>query len=251
MTYDGQKADRRTKILVFLGILWVLILALTAFFAYFQIHRFYNNINLSNSEKTDPEIQEIIEGVTSGSTTIGGIGKSDSLGTPILLTNETSLGLDLTIEMMSKDKIGYKYYATPDNKGIALKQDERPTEEIGRYELSKVSLDKGNDLDCSVSYSISAVTSKPLENDSKNIYVTIMDGNRLKTYYTLYQLLDGIDYIGNVDSLKPGENRSIYIESYVENTNELQTNLSGVTFTIKIVPKNGNMGFNCNIANRK
>lgn len=251
MTYDGQKADKRKKLLVFLGILWVLILALTALFAYFQIHMFYNNINLTNTDITDPEIQEIIEKITTDETSINGIGKNEKLGTPTLFTNETSLGLVLTADMMSKDKIGYKYYATPNNKGIGLQKEEQPTINQGIYELAKISLDKGDELDCTVSYTLSAVTTKPLEKDSINVYVIVTDGNNKKTYYTLYQLLYGIEYTGNITSLKPGEKRNIYIESYVENVNRSQVNLSGVKFTIRIVPKEGSQGFNCELANNK
>lgn len=215
-----QKETKKNKILFVVGGILLAILVIGASFSYFQIVTTNNATN----------------------TTISGEGELVGQGT--LSTNISQLKLNLTAEMMSKDNIGKKYYATETGEGV-----ENPTLGNGKYNLATASLTESDvALDCTYSYDLSATTTKTIADSSdENLKVFIKDSNS-KSTYTLKQLLSGVTHTGKIKNLTQGTDKTIEVEAYVENTSNTQNNLSGNVYTITITPKSGNSGFSCDVA---
>ena len=216
-----MKETNKNKVLFVVGGILLIILIIGASFAYFQI--------VANNNATN--------------TTISGEGELVGQGT--LSTNISTLKLDITAEMMHDDNVGKKYYATPS--GVVV---ETPTLGNGRYTLATATITESDvSLDCSYTYDISASVTKEITDGSdEDLKVVITEATGTSTTYTLKQLLTGITHTGKIKRLTYGRDQIIQIEAYIENTSDIQNNLSGNSYTITITPKSGSEGFSCDVS---
>ena len=217
--------NKKMKIYMIIGLSLLLMLVVSATYAYFQI-------TSSNN-------------ATSTTTT----GTSESVGNTTLTTNVSSLYLNLSALAMSEENIGTKYYATTDTAGTPITN---PTLGNGIYTLATASASDGDaTFNCNYSYDISATLTNPITDGSdEDIKVTIKGSSITGgvQVYTLKQLITGTQTLnGTFNNLGSAEAQTITIESTVENTADRQNDFAGNSFTLTITPKAGNTGFSCSI----
>ena len=215
-----MKEQKKQIIFMIIAISFILILVIGASFAYFQI---ITNENLLTTNTT---------------------GSTDLMPKGAIVTNIGMLKLNITAEMMHKEKEGTTYYATED--GIPVTS---ATEGSGRYTLATISLlNDAYPAQCTYVFDISATTSKEINDGSDaDVIVKIIETNGKENNYTLTQLLKGITHTGIIKNLTYEQNQKIKIEAYVINTGSVQNDLSGNTIAITIAPKEQKEGFSCEI----
>ena len=213
------KLNNKNKISFVIGSIFVLLLIIGSAFAYYQVVS-TNNATLTTINTTGEELDQVS-----------------------FVTNISSLTLKLTAEMMQEDYIGKKYYATETGE----EEVETPTLGNGKYTLATASvIESSAILDCNYSYDISATVSKTISDASSNDFkVAITESSGFKTVYTLKQLLDGVVHEGQISKLSLGENKTIQIEAYIENTNNDQNALQGIEYSLSIKLVEGEEGFSC------
>lgn len=209
---------KNRKLLFVIGAIFLLILIIGGAFAYFQI--------VANNNATSTSIS----------------GEGELVGKTTLTTNISTLSLRLTSEMMSWENRYKTYYATETGEGV-----EMPSLGNGRYNLATVSLSESDTLvDCTYAYDISASSQKAIDDEiARTAQVRIIESNGDFEIYTLSELLEGITHTGEFKNVEYGNNQSIQIEAYVNNTKNLQNDFAGNSFTITITPKSGEEGFSC------
>lgn len=212
--------NKKSLIMCVIAILFLLILIFGAAYSYFQI------VVKNNTISTNLE------------------GSTNVMPKSTLITNVSILKLNISATMMHENNSGTIYYATEDGTPVT-----NATIGSGKYILATASLNaSGLSYDCIYTYSISATSAKSIADGSDaNVKVRITGSDGYTETYTLAQLLSGNQtYTGKIKELVYGENQNIYIEAYLENTNKVQNDLSGNSFTFQVSLVNDS--FSCGLA---
>lgn len=209
------KLNNKNKISFIIGSVFLLILLIGSAFAYYKVTS--NNVG--------------------SLTAIGAQG--DALANAIMTTEVTELRLDLTSELMHKNNIGKYYYLTPPGEDVG--------NSIKQYTFAKIEMtsDAGS-MDCSYSFDVTATIKNPVSDGSdENLVVRLVNHHGNQKNYTLKQLLEGVEFSGNILGLTYNNPKELLVDAYFYNSSELQNDFSDNTYTISIKAKEGEDGFSC------
>ena len=169
-------------------------------------------------------------------------GSAERIAKPTLVTNIEELKINLDSKLMDETKAGTTYYATPSGTPVTT-----ANLGSGRYTLATANVSSGNVVyDCNYTYNVSGTVTKEITDGSdENVKITFTSPGGTNTTYTLKEVLNGVEYTSKINDLKTGQNQTIEVSAYVENTSNKQDDLVGNIFTFKIEMTKGAEGFSC------
>ena len=220
--HDALKKNKQTnniKKSLIIGIIMIFLCVVSATFAYFSV--MYDNTGIKNNNAT---------------------GSAEEIAKPTLVTNIEELKINIDSKLMDQTKSGTTYYATPSGTPVT-----ESSLGSGRYTLATANVLSGNVIyDCNYKYQITGTVSKAITDGSdEDVKITFINNSGQQVTYTLKQVLEGVEYTSKFTKLKVGEQQTIEVMAYVDNTSVPQDGLVGNTFTFKIEMTPGEEGFSC------